>query len=80
MSKAKRFIAILFAFLLCFSALTGCDIRNEENNFNLELVAICGEYDVYCDTETKVLYATFDGIGVTPLYNADGSLRLYSGD
>lgn len=38
-------------------------------------------YKVY-DKETKVIYLIFDGSysgGITPLYNADGTLQIYEG-
>ena len=53
--------------------MTGCGSSNNKINMNSGKVIV--------DPDTGVMYyqARFDG-GITPLYNADGTLRVYVGD
>ena len=82
----KRIISLIFAILFCFSVMTGCDIEaGAGSRYDVDIDRVCGgwTYDVYVDTETKVMYLKMggsDSCGICPLYNADGSLRLYQGE
>lgn len=84
----RRIIAILFVCLL----LTGCGTRYEDAEDTLETTGkgyftriktwgdIDGRYEIVYANDTKVKYliwrSGYTG-GVTPLYNADGSLQVY---
>lgn len=50
---------------------------------DLEVVESGGGYVIAYDTHTKVLYIITDGYNcgaMSPIYNKDGSLKLYQGD
>jgi hypothetical protein len=84
----KRIIAILCVCLL----LTGCGTRYEDAKDTLKTVsggyftlikewdANDGSYCIVYANDTKVKYliwrTSYKG-GITPLYNADGSLQVY---
>lgn len=76
----KRITALFFAILFCFLFLTGCG--SDDKPSCLECVEYGRgsgfiTYGVYYDLETKVMYIIQYRGGVFPLYNADGSLKLY---
>ena len=81
----KRIIALIFAILFMFSVLTACDVDAAGNNNSVEFKRIQNSwgYDIYCDTETRVMYIVIEeneGCAMCPLYNADGTLRQYRGE
>lgn len=74
--------------LLCTAVLlSGCAIKDSLDKAEKEvesrslLKSAKGYYqDVYYDTDTKVMYYKSRYGHITPLYNADGSLRTYDGE
>ena len=78
--KAKKIVAVAALFL----ALCGCGASaaageqdSWDNEFQMEWVADEGSFEVYQDQETGVQYIVFWSgykFGITPRYNADGSL------
>ena len=86
--KKKILVAVL-ALTLCFG-ITGCakgDIEPESNrlaNKYIDLVTIYKDNncntEVLYDKNTKVMYfVKCDGyrFGITPIYNSDGTVKLY---
>ena len=84
----RRIIAILCACLL----LTGCETSYEDAKDTLQVTGggyftliktwkYAGEsYRIVYTNDTKVKYLIWrsgNGRGITPLYNADGSLQVY---
>lgn len=90
----KKITATIFALGLCVS-MSGCsDDRTSGNQveygYFIELEH-SGDMTIAYDRETKVKYYIYDyenGIGdnrvhcfgMTPIYNADGSLQVYEGE
>jgi len=85
----KKLLCLLVGLLLLIS-LSGCDVNKSpaENisQYKGALVYIGDEivhgdrFNYYYDKDTKVMYVANDSYysgGITPLYNADGTLRLY---
>lgn len=88
----KKFIIIL---LVSMMLLTGCEVNysyDEEIYLDKFVVAECRTgmvggcnvalYTVY-DCDTKVMYYIWEGynrFGLTPVYNADGSVMVYEGE
>ena len=59
--------------------------RNTYKYINIFKVATSENIDIYVDENTKVMYFTVnlfgDGpCGLSPIYNADGTLKLYEDD
>ena len=61
--------------------------EEQEKVLPIEFIHISrnGKFDFYYDRDTKVIYVTCyrgstygDGCAMTPLYNADGTLRTYN--
>lgn len=85
---------LIFAFLLALIiSLSGCSERGDSAD-DVEARKICNfkkiyadvnvginnRDDIYVDTTTGVLYfRTWRIDGFTPLYNADGSLKIWDG-
>ena len=67
----KKILAVVLGLTLCFG-MTGCGSADKINMKSSRVIV---------DPDTGVMYyqARFDG-GITPLYNADGTLRVYEGD
>lgn len=91
MTKIKKFLLTSIIALLICSGITGCtkgeDIESAEydlGNKYFPLVIIYEDdrsYIVY-DKNTNVMYCIFqnyDKFGITPIYNSDGSVKLYEG-
>ena len=89
MTKMKKFLLIsIIALSICFgitSCTKGEDIESAEydlGNKYFPLVIIYEDnhsYIVY-DKNTNVMYYIFkidDKSGITPIYNSDGSVKLY---
>ena len=87
----KKILAVVLGLTLCFG-MTGCtkgDIEPESNilgNKYIDLVTIyIGDKDteVLYDKNTKVMYfvkRTGYQFGITPIYNSDGTVKLYDGE
>lgn len=86
----KKIAAIIVALSMCIG-VTGCNeaYKNGDYNFShvdneyIHLITVCDKEDgnvVAYDKDTKVLYLCvygYNAIGITPIYNSDGSLKLY---
>lgn len=87
----KKILLVFLTILLMVIFLTGCDssaTRNGQDNFmvvdneyiQLETLSNNDGCVIAYDKETKVMYMCVSGyseMGITPIYNADGSLKLY---
>jgi len=82
----KRWITLLVAMIMA-AFLCACESQTGDNIFVSERfevvsrdnIATLDEY-IIRDTETDVLYFYISGFyraGITPLYNADGSVMVY---
>ena len=84
----KKFIITL---LVSVMLLTGCGTTYSyylDKFVNVE--TRCGDFDgcnvalhIVYDYDTKVMYYIWDGynkIGISPIYNADGSVMIYEGE
>lgn len=89
----KKFLLISIITLLICSGITGCtkgeDIESAEydlGNKYFPLVIIYKDdcsYIVYDKNTNAMYYIIYDAdqLGITPIYNADGTIKLYeSGD
>lgn len=84
----KKILAVVLVLTLCFG-MTGCkkgDIEPESNilgNKYIDLVTIyIGDKgtEVLYDKNTKVMYFVIWNnyqVGITPIYNSDGTVKLY---
>ena len=92
MVKLKKFLLTGIITLSICSGITGCtkgeDIKPTEfrlGNKYFDLVKIYGggyDGDIVYDKNTNVLYYIIydaDRLGITPIYNSDGSVKLYEG-
>lgn len=70
----KRLICIALVFALVV-ALVGCTQQDEEGEFTR--LYKTGHITVYRHNPTGVYYAYYNGRGITPMFNADGT--LYTG-
>lgn len=88
----KKILALLLVIILCIG-LVGCGTKFQDPDYNAtitnskyfkaEIVEHTNTGYVIRDIETNVLYIIIDGYSGTmmvPLYNADGSLKLYEGE
>lgn len=91
----KKILAAIAAGLICVSA-TGCGKSYQEaiNNNTVNKTTVVDGYfteivkwgDIYrivYANDTKVKYLIIEGyykFGITPLYNADGTLQVYDGE
>lgn len=88
----KKIAAIVLGLSICF-CMTGCesegeDITPEDNvlgNKYFDLVNIyeSGYTNVAYDKNTNVMYflrSNGNSFGITPIYNSDGTLKLYDGE
>ena len=81
--KAKKMIALaalILALCGCGTSAATSEQDSWDNDFQMEWIADEGSFEVYQDQETGVQYIVFwhgYKFGITPRYNADGS--LYSG-
>ena len=78
----KKIISII-ACMICTAALTGCDTNYTETNistyFDYCLIETneAGER-IFYDKNTRVIYyKDMSRGGIIPIYNADGTLKLY---
>lgn len=73
----------VLAVFLCAALALGINGCGSDDNKTESMVnkIDMDSFRVIVDPDTGVMYyqARFDG-GITPLYNADGTLRVYEGD
>lgn len=87
-----KIIAAVLGLTLCLG-MTGCtkgDIKPESSclaNKYIDLVTIYrdegNKVEVLYDKNTKVMYfmkCDADRFGITPIYNSDGTVKLYDGE
>ena len=86
----KKILAVVLGLTLCLG-MTGCtkgDIKPESSRFANKYIDLVTIYrDDNCNTEvlydknTKVMYFV-NGyqFGITPIYNSDGTVKLYDGE
>ena len=86
----KKIAAIIVALSMCIG-VTGCSGKIKDGNHNftdvdneyIHLITVCDRDDgnvIAYDEDTKVLYLCVYGyqtMWITPIYNLDGSLKLY---
>ena len=77
--KAKKMIVVAALFLaLCGSGTSAAASEdNVQSSFGLDWIDSKGVFDLYQDRETGVQYIVYNHAtryGITPRYNADGSL------
>ena len=88
----KKILAVVLGLTLCFG-MTGCtkgDIEPESSRFENKYMYLVTIYkDDNCNTEvlydknTKVMYFIKHSsyqFGITPIYNSDGTVKLYDGE
>lgn len=88
----KKILAVALGLTLCFG-MTGCakgDIEPESSCFANKYIDLVTIYkDDNCNTEvlydknTKVMYfvkCSGYQFGITPIYNSDGTVKLYDGE
>ena len=78
----KRVLAIILCMPITLGVV-GCSSNNCHNSakeYMLETIDRDTEYEIFYDKYTKVMYYRAYRGGVTPLYNADGTLRVCVGD
>lgn len=88
----KKILAVVLGLTLCFG-MTGCAIGDIEPkssyfaNKYIDLVTIYKDdscnAEVLYDKNTKVMYfvrCSGYQFGITPIYNSDGTVKLYDGE
>lgn len=78
----KRVLAIILCMTIALG-VAGCssnNCRNSAEEHMLETIDRDTTYEIFYDNDTKVMYYRAYRGGVTPMYNADGTLRVYVGD
>lgn len=78
----KRVLTIILCMTIALGVV-GCSSNNCHNSTEehmLETIDGDVEYEILYDKDTKVMYYRAYRGGVTPMYNADGTLRVYVGD
>ena len=83
----RRMLAMIIALIMCVS-LSACSGRKSESEFGIFIVVekkYIEDSDIYqyimYDPDTMVMYSFLDGYrcgGPVVMYNADGTLKLYS--
>lgn len=84
----EKVIGIVLIIVISLFILTGCTSQSNAISINrFERVIDEGQYEVVCDTKTKVLYLQscvgtgYQGYGgLTVLLDADGKPLLYEGE
>ena len=85
MTKIKKFCLVLIMAIVLAFGLCGCEDEyipksQDDSNSLFKLVYSQGAKDVLVDKETGVMYLSIARGGTTPLYNADGSLKVWRED
>ena len=78
----KKLVCLLLAATL---ALSGCAIEpdensEQENSSTITTVEQSFNYRIIVDTETGVMYVKWTDAGIIPMFNADGTLKIWEGD
>ena len=68
-------IGIMTAASVC---LSGCEEVEADSYEGLVAITTYYKFTIMYDYRTGVMYATNSNGGITPLYNPDGSLRIYT--
>ena len=88
----KKILAVVLGLTLCFG-MTGCtkgDIEPESSDLGNKYIDLVTVYkddgyniEVLYDKNTKVMYfvkwSSYQ-FGITPIYNSDGTVKLYDGE
>lgn len=85
MIKIKKLCLALIAVIVLAFGLCGCEDKDVmeslySDNSLFEVVYSQGCRDVLVDKETGVMYLSLALGGITPLYNTDGSLKVWRED
>ena len=91
----KKILAMIAAGLICVSA-AGCGVSYQEavnantvnetteaDGYFTEILEWGDTYRIVYANDTKVkylIYYSYNLFGITPLYNADGTLQVYDGE
>lgn len=88
----KKILAVVLGLTLCFG-MTGCargDIEPKNSYFANKYIDLVTIYkddscnaEVLYDKNTKVMYfvrCSGYQFGITPIYNSDGTVKLYDGE
>jgi len=85
----KKLLGLLLGLLLLLS-LSSCNVHNatiENPSQDINTLVYIGNQDnrfyYYYDRDTNVMYIVYaigNKSGITPLYNEDGTLKLYKED
>lgn len=87
----KKIAAIALGLSICF-CMTGCgsegDITPENSKLGNKYFDLVNIYEAGCttvayDKNTNVMYYMVEcgnAFGITPIYNSDGTLKLYEGE
>nr|DAQ21727.1 MAG TPA: protein of unknown function (DUF4969) [Caudoviricetes sp.] len=88
----KKILVVVLGLTLCFG-MAGCtkgDIEPESSKFANKYIDLVTIYkddnyntEVLYDKNTKVMYfveRTGYQFGITPIYNSDGTVKLYDGE
>ena len=89
----KKILVVVLGLTLCFG-MTGCgnsmtnngyvNFKNADNKYiDMELVYQNNSVYVLYDKNTKVMSLCVEGynmMGITPIYNSDGTVKLYDGE
>ncbi len=83
----KKIILCIMILIVLTVSLCGCTNKQNENDYrpidNFETIQSDGSWRVVYDKETGVMYLIIAGYRercITPLYNADGTLKTYKQD
>lgn len=92
MKVKRRIIALALAIIIATLSLVGCSTTVYQDAENINVEEYAGGYFtvikewargndklVYAN-DTKVMYFFSYKNGITPLYNADGTLQIYDGE
>ena len=81
----KKILAVVLGLTLCFG-MTGCahivnmdEVIKSPNSklCNFEIVETNYYGVILVDKNTNVLYYWIQGMSMTPIYNSDGTVKLY---
>lgn len=72
----KKVVMLLIAMALTFS---GCDknTNDAQDVSMIERLEKTAAYTIFRDIETGVIYIRWYEGGITPMFNADGSLKIW---
>lgn len=92
MKVKRRVLALVLAIIIATLSLVGCGDTAYQDAENINVEEYVGGYFtvikkwagrddklVYAN-DTKVMYFFSYNTGITPLYNADGTLQIYDGE